>query len=137
MNALIHLAAVHPDVSRSRLSHLWGIGHATVYRHLHAASPPERDVDVRDRIQRIALELPAYGYRRITAQVHRDGRIVNHKRGLRLMREDNLLCLRTKPFLHTTNADHALAVYPTLVPALEIPGVHQLWIADMTYVRLR
>jgi putative transposase len=94
-------------------------------------------VVVRDRIQQIALEMPSYGYRRITAQLHREKLDVNHKRVLRLMRADNLLCLRTTPFVHTTDSDHALPIYPNLVSTLEVTGLNQLWIADITYVRLR
>ncbi len=137
MSTLIHIATAHADVPRIRVSHLLGIGRATLYRHLHAAFSAERDVVVRDRIQHIALEMPAYGYRRITAQLQREGFRVNHKRVLRLMREDNLLCLRTRPFVHTTNSNHAFPLYPNLVPRLEVTGLNQLWIADITYVRLR
>lgn len=137
MSTLVHIATVHAEVPRTRISHLLGIGRATLYRHLRTPSPRERDAAVRDRIQQIALEMPSYGYRRITAQLHREGMTVNHKRVLRLMREDNLLCLRTKPFVRTTDADHAFLIYPHLVPTLNVTGLNQLWIADITYVRLR
>jgi putative transposase len=137
VSALIHIATAQADLPRTRVSQLLGIGRATLYRHLRAEPPLDRDVVVRDRIQHIALEMPAYGYRRITAQLHRDQLYVNHKRVLRLMREDNLLCLRTRPFVRTTDADHGYAVYPNLVPRLEVSGLNQLWIADITYVRLR
>ena len=137
MSELIQIAVAQADLPRTRVSQLLGIGRATLYRHLHAAPPVDRDVVVRDRIQQIALEMPAYGYRRITAQLQREELHVNHKRVLRLMREDNLLCLRTRPFVRTTDSDHAFAVYPNLVPTLEVTGLNQLWIADITYVRLR
>jgi putative transposase len=137
MNELLQIATTQAEVPRTRVSQLLGIGRATLYRHLHAPSPPERDVVVRDRIQHIALEMPSYGYRRITAQLHREHIYVNHKRVLRLMRGDNLLCLRTKPFVHTTDSDHGFPIYANLVPALEVAGLNHLWIADITYVRLR
>lgn len=137
MSTLIHIATAYVALPRTRISQLLGIGRATLYRHLHAPTPAEREVIVRDRIQQIALDMPAYGYRRITAQLQREGFRVNHKRVLRLMREDNLLCLRTKPFVRTTDADHGLPIYPNLVPTLEVTGLNQLWIADITYVRLR
>ncbi len=137
MSDLIQIAAAQANLPRTRLSQLLGVGRATLYRHLQAAPPAEHDVEVRHHIQQIALEMPAYGYRRITAELHRAGLRVNHKRVLRLMREDNLLCLRTRPFAHTTNSDHDFPCYPNLVPTLEVNGLNQLWIADITYVRLR
>lgn len=94
------------------------------------------DVDLRDQIQRVALEWPQYGYRRITAQLRRDGLKANHKRVLRLMREDNLLCLRKKSFIRTTDSTHALRTYPNLVPRLYLTGRDQLWVSDITYIRL-
>lgn len=97
----------------------------------------EADVRLRDRIQQVALDWPSYGYRRITKELARRGTLVNHKRVLRLMREDNLLVLRKRRFVHTTNSDHRLPVYPNLVPGLTVTGCDQLWIADITYIRLR
>ena len=91
---------------------------------------------MRSLIQQVALAWPAYGYRRITAELKRRGRGVNRKHVLRLMREDNLLCLRKRRFVHTTNSDHRLPVYPNLVPALTVTGCDQLWVADITYIRL-
>jgi putative transposase len=107
---------------------------ASYYRALKPAA--EADMPVRSLIQQVALEWPAYGYRRITAELHRRGHLVNRKHVLRLMREDNLLCLRKRRFVHTTNSDHRLAVYPNLVPELTITLCDQLWVADITYIRL-
>ena len=90
----------------------------------------------RDAIQRIALEMPAYGSRRITAELRRQGWVINRKRVQRLMRQDNLLCLRRKKFIRTTDSEHGLAVYPNLVPTLDISGLNQLWVSDITYIRL-
>ena len=84
----------------------------------------------------MTLAWPAYGYRRITAELQRRGQVVNRKRVLHLMREDNLLCLRKRRFVHTTNSDHRLPVYPNLVPELAVTACDQLWVADITYIRL-
>jgi len=113
------------------------LSRATFYRYRKATQSADRDVELRDQIQRLALEFPAYGYRRISAQLQRDGVVVNHKRVLRLMREDNLLCLRKQRFVVTTNSAHGLLVYPNLVPTLTVTGINQLWLSDITYVRLQ
>jgi putative transposase len=94
-------------------------------------------MELRDAIQKIALEMPAYGYRRVTAELRRQGRVVNHKRVLRIMREDNLLCLRRRKFVVTTDSNHKLRVYPNLARDLKVTGLNQLWIADLTYIRLQ
>jgi transposase InsO family protein len=94
-------------------------------------------MELRDAIQKIALEMPAYGYRRVTAELRRQGRTVNHKRVLRIMREDNLLCLRRRKFVVTTDSNHKLPVYPNLARDLKITGLNQLWVADLTYIRLQ
>ncbi len=107
---------------------------STYYRHLQPGAAA--DVSLRDSIQEVALAWPAYGYRRITAELRRRGQVVNRKRVLHLMREDNLLCLRKRRFVHTTNSDHRLPVYPNLVPELAITSCDQLWVADITYIRL-
>lgn len=113
------------------------LSRATFYRHRQSGAPIDPDVEVRDHIQRLALEFPSYGYRRITAQLQRDGSTVNHKRVLRLMREDNLLCLRKRRFIVTTDSAHGLPVYPNLVPTLTVTSINQLWLSDITYVRLQ
>lgn len=81
--------------------------------------------------------MPAYGYRRVTAELRRRSWMVNHKRVLRLMRQDNLLCLRKRAFVRTTNSDHKLPIYPNLVRELTVSGLNQLWAADITYIRLQ
>ena len=96
----------------------------------------ERDMELRDAIQRIALEWPSYGRPRITAELRHQGWRVNPKRVYRLMREDNLLCLRRRQFVITTDSDHGLPVYPNRARELVLTGIDQLWVADITYIRL-
>ena len=113
-----------------------GIAPATYYRLQHPAAAASGDMDLRSRLQEISLEMSCYGYRRITAALQREGWLVNQKRVLRLMREDNLLCLRRRSFVCTTDSAHGLPLYPNLVPGLSLSGINQLWVADITYVRL-
>jgi putative transposase len=113
-----------------------GVSRAGWYRRAAAPAKPDRDIDLRDAIQKIALEMPAYGRRRITAELKRRGWKVNHKRVARIMREDNLLCLRRRKFVTTTDSDHGHRVYPNLAAQMELTDVNQLWVADITYIRL-
>jgi putative transposase len=83
------------------------------------------------------LESPAYGYRRITAELRQRGFDVNHKRVLRMMREDNLLCVRQRAFVVTTDSRHNLPVYANLAGTITPAAINQLWTADITYIRLR
>ena len=110
------------------------LARATYYRTLDKST--DADLQLRDLIQQVALAWPSYGYRRITAELRRRGQRVNRKRVLRLMRADNLLCLRKRRFVHTTNSAHGLPVYPNLVPDLTVTQCDQLWVADITYIRL-
>jgi putative transposase len=123
-------------VSVTRACRALALGRATYYRWRVAGPVADRDMALRAQIQEIALEMPAYGYRRITHELRRRGVMVNHKRVVRLMREDNLLCLRTRGFVRTTDSGRALAAYPNLLPALTVDGLDQLWVADITHVRL-
>jgi putative transposase len=91
---------------------------------------------LRDAVQRVALEFPSYGWRRMTAELQRRGWAVNHKRVYRWMRQDNLLCLRKRKFVVTTDSDHGLQVYPNLAPEMVLTGLDQLWVSDLTYIRL-
>jgi putative transposase len=121
----------------SALCRAVNLSRSTFYRQWHLDERVDRDMALRDQVQRIALEWPAYGYRRIAAQLQREGFTVNHKRVLRLMRQDNLLCLRKRRFVRTTDSNHDWPVYPNRVPELKLTGVNQLWIADLTYIRLQ
>ena len=110
---------------------------AGYYRFIKPVADKAEEMELRDGIQKLALEMPAYGYRRITAALRRAGWVVNHKRVLRLMRADNLLCLRRRAFVRTTDSDHELRVYPNLARAMKLSGLNQLWVADLTYIRLQ
>jgi len=92
--------------------------------------------DLRDRIEGIALEFPRYGYRRITHQLKREGMIVNHKRVLRIMRESSLLVVTKKKWIKTTHSNHPYRKYPNLVEDFILTGIDQIWIADITYIRI-
>jgi transposase InsO family protein len=92
---------------------------------------------LRNQLQHIALRWPAYGYRRVHAELVRQGWKVNHKRVLRLMRNDNLLCVRRRKFLFTTDSRHGLPIYPNLAEGLVVTSIDQLWVADITYIRLQ
>jgi putative transposase len=119
-----------------RMVELAGVSRASFYRFSEEAKP-DRDMDLRDAIQRIALEWPSYGRPRITAELRRRGWTVNPKRVYRLLREDNLLCVGKRKFVVTTDSNHGRKVYPNLAASMVLTGVDQLWRADITYVRLR
>ena len=95
------------------------------------------DSVVEAEIQKIALEMSCYGYRKMAHELKRRGHLVNHKRVLRLMREGKLLCVRKRKFIATTDSNHLDRVYPNLVPGLSLSGPDQLWVADITYIRLQ
>jgi putative transposase len=117
---------------------LAGVSRASFYRFEEDARPgPDPDMDLRDAVQRIALEWPSYGRPRITAELRRRGWRVNPKKAYRLMREDNLLCFRKRKFVVTTDSSHGRKVYPNLAGRMALTGMDQLWIADITYIRLR
>lgn len=119
-----------------QMTALAGVSRATFYRFDAEVTPAVQDVDLRDAIQRIALQFPAYGRPRITAELKRQGWRVNHKRVGRILREDNLLCLRKRKFLATTDSRHGFRVYPNLTRKFVPAARNQLWVADITYIRL-
>jgi transposase InsO family protein len=128
-----------PTAERSptKLGEAVGLSRATIWRQLRQPRTSNEDeLELRSQIQTIALEMRAYGYRPITAELHRRGVKVNHKRVLRLLREDNLLCLRQRAFVRTTDSRHNLRVYPNLTRELVLSNINQLWVADITYIRL-
>jgi len=121
----------------TRMAGLAGISRASIYRlEVDRPARPDPDMELRDAIQRMALEFPCYGWRRVKRELDRRGWKVNHKRVRRLMREDNLLCVRKRKFVVTTDSDHARPVYPNLAQDMVPTDLNQLWVADITYIRL-
>jgi len=116
-----------------------GLARSSYYYQPRGASPEKRkaDADLRGRIEQIALRFPRYGYRRMTAQLQREGWPVNHKRVLRLMRASDLLVKCRRKWLSTTDSKHGFRVYPNLCREVTPTGINQVWVADLTYVRLR
>jgi putative transposase len=118
----------------TRMCQLGQVSRAGLYRFDREGERPDDDLDLRSEIQRIALEFPCYGRPRITAELKRREWKVNHKRVARILREDNLLCLRRKKFVVTTDSNHGFHIYPNLAGSMEPTGIDQLWIADITYI---
>ena len=125
------------DAAIARLCALGSVSRAGYYRFLGPHPAKRDDADLRDLIQKIALDNRCYGYRRIAKELRRQGLIVNDKRVRRLTREDNLLSQRAKPFVPaTTMSRHGFAIVPNLTRGLVPTGLDQIWVADITYVRL-
>jgi putative transposase len=120
-----------------RMCQLAGVSRGGFYRFLQREQPGEEDMEVRSTIQKIFIEHKRrYGYRRVSAELRRRGMAVNHKRVARLMREDNLLAVQPRSFVGTTDSDHELEVCLNLAGRMKLTGVDQLWVADITYIRL-
>jgi putative transposase len=115
---------------------LAGVSRAGFHHFPPDSAGADPDLGLRDAIQRFALEFPSYGWPRMAEELRRRGWTANHKRVYGLMREDNLLCVRRRKFVITTDADHGLPVYPNLARELVLTGRDQLWVADITYIRL-
>jgi putative transposase len=113
------------------------VSRAGFYRYFEEHQPRQADVALRDLIQQIVLENRCYGYRRVAAELAHRGVVANRKRVLRLMRADNLLAVRKQRFVFTTDSRHGYAVYTNLAARLQLTAINQLWVADITYVRLR
>jgi putative transposase len=114
------------------------VSRAGFYRYLGQSSPVQADMELRARLQQLAVaHARRRGYRMLTALLRREGQVVNHKRVLRLMREDNLLCLRRNKYVLTTDSSHDLAVYPNLIGRLKLIKPNQVWVSDITFIRLR
>jgi transposase InsO family protein len=114
-----------------------GLSRAGFYRWRVPPQTMPLEMELRDQMQKVALAWPAYGYRRITHELQHRGFEVNHKHVLRMMREDNLLCVRRRAFMVTTDSRHNLPVYPNLAREIKPTAINQLWVADITYIRLR
>src|SRR4029077_14520558 len=126
------------NLSIERMCELARVSRASFYRSFHKQQPVEEELEVRSAIQQIAIEhRRRCGYRRISAELRRRGMQVNHKRVMRIMAEDNLLAVQPKSFVVTTNSDHEFEVYLNLAGRMKLTGINQLWVADITYIRLQ
>ena len=119
------------------LCQMTGLSRTSFYRSRLPRQATPVEMEIRDEMQKIAVESPAYGYRRVTAELQRRGLDINHKRVLRMMREDNLLCVRRRSFVVTTDSRHNLPICPNLAGQIVPTAINQLWVADITYIRLR
>jgi putative transposase len=119
-----------------RMCEVAAFSRAGYYRFLDPVSPAAADVLLRQEIRKIAREWPAYGSRRMSYELKARGWEVNRKRVQRVMREENLLCVTKKKFVVTTDSGHGLKTYPNLAASMVLTGVDQLWVADITYIRL-
>lgn len=125
------------ELTVDRMCYLARVSRASFYRYLGRKSPVETDMELRSQMQQLSVENRLYGYRRIGAGLRRKGFAVNHKKVLRLMRADNLLVVRKRKFVVTTQSRHALPVYANHVPGIALSRPNQLWVADITYIRLQ
>jgi putative transposase len=113
------------------------LSRAGFYRHFDEHQPRQADTELRGQFHQICLDHRCYDSRRVTAELRAQGRLVNRKRIIRLMRADNLLCLRKRRFVCTTDSRHTYSVCPNLTNDWKPDGVNQLWVSDITYIRLR
>lgn len=124
-------------LSIESMCRLGQVSRAGFYRHWREREPRVEETELRTRMHEIVLaNRRNYGYRRVTAELRNQGWAVNHKRVARLMREDNLLCLRKRSLVRTTDSGHDLRVYLNLAARMHLTGIDQLWVADITYIRL-
>jgi transposase InsO family protein len=126
------------SLSIERMCELTRVSRASFYRSFQQKQPVEEEMEVRSAIQEIAVEhRRRYGYRRISAELRRRGMRVNHKRVMRIMAEDNLLAVQTRAFVVTTNSGHEFEIHLNLAGRMKLTGINQLWVADITYIRLQ
>lgn len=128
--------AEHPEMPLKDLCELMGVSRSWYYERPTPEHRAQRDIQLRDAIERIVLEFPGYGYRRVTAALRREGWVVNHKRVLGVMREESLLCQLKRRFVVTTDSAHSFGRYPNLIKDTKLDRLDQVWVSDITYVRL-
>jgi putative transposase len=124
-------------MSIQRMCELAGVSRASFYRDWEQKAPGEAETALRDAVQRTALAHRGYGYRRITPLLQRAGFVVGEEKVRRILRNDNLLAVRRRKFVVTTDSNHRFQVHPNLAETMELSGINQLWVADITYLRLR
>ena len=128
----------HPELSVQRLCELFELSRSWYYEHVKQPEDDAEEIGLRDRIEEIILEFAGYGYRRVTHALAREGWRVNHKRVLRIMQEESLLCHLKKRFvIATTNSRHHFPVYPNVLAGVVLKMPDQAWVADLTYIRLQ
>ena len=125
-----------PERAIRQLCEILEVSRSWYYEQQSRPETSEADVELRDTIERIILDFPGYGYRRVTHALKRIGWIVNHKRVLRIMRDESLLCQLKRHFVHTTDSQHRYQVYPNLIKGMTIEAPDVVWVADLTYIRL-
>jgi putative transposase len=134
------MALAPPELPLTQVCALLGISRSGHYlartRTDRASTTAAATIQLQERIEALCLAFPGYGYRRVTAQLQREGFAVNHKRVLKIMRQESLLCQPKRAFVSTTNSDHACHRYPNLIAGLMVEGVNRVWVADITYIRL-
>jgi putative transposase len=126
-----------PERAIRQLCEVLEVSRSWYYEKQSRPETSEADVELHDTIERIILDFPGYGYRRVTHALKRIGWIVNHKRVLRIMREESLLCQLKQHFVHTTDSQHRYQVYPNLIKGMTIEAPDVVWVADLTYIRLK
>lgn len=120
-----------------RMCELAAVSRASFYRDWEQKAPSEAEVGLRDAIQRMALAHRDYGYRRITPLIQRAGFVVGEEKVRRILRMDNLLAVRRRKFVVTTDSNHRFRIHPNLAESMQLTAVNQLWVADITYIRLQ
>lgn len=132
------MPSLQGKLSVERMCMLAQVSRAGFYRWLKRKQPGVEETAVRAKIQEVAIEHHRrYGYRRITAELRQHGMLVNRKRVLRMMQEDNLLAIRRRKFISTTDSRHPFEVFLNLAHRMELTAPNQLWVADLTYIRLQ
>ena len=124
------------NIPVSKACNALDVGRSAYYAWKNGEKLSDIESELRKIIEGIALEFSGYGYRRVTKEIHRRGTRINHKKVLRIMREEKLLCTKKKYKPKTTDSSHRYQVYPNLAKDLEVTGLNQLWVADITYIQL-